>query len=95
MLSVSTSSFCRRHTHFEILESLRDSAKQAAAGFIDEGMKAFYNLWSINIFNEGSEIKDENKLQDFTHRVVDYIAASRRQAKIEKMYGSNLDLSSS
>mgnify|MGYP001058860620 CR=1 FL=1 len=86
MLSSYSSSFCRKYTHFEILESLRDSAKAAAAGFVDEGMKAFYNRWSINIFNEGSTIKDEKKFQEFQHRIVDEIDAIKRQATIQQMY---------
>lgn len=85
MLSLA-SSFRRNYTHFEILESLRDSAKQAAAGFVDEGIKAFYNRWSTNVFNEGSKIKDEKKFQDFTHRIINDVDAIKRQATIEQMY---------
>lgn len=83
---LSLSSFHRSYTHFEILESLRNSAKQAAAGFVDEGIKAFYNRWSINVFDEGSKIKDEKKFQEFTHRIVNDIEAIKRQATIEQMY---------
>ena len=68
------------------MESLRDSAKAAAAGFVDEGMKAFYNRWSINIFNEGVKINDEKKFQEFTHNVVDDIDAIKRVAAIQQMY---------
>ena len=85
MLSL-TSSFRRSYTHLEILESLRDSAKAAAAGFVDEGMKDFFNRWSRNIFNEGSKIKDEKKFQDFTHKVFDDIDALKRQTTIQNLY---------
>ena len=85
MLSLA-SSFRRSYTHFEILKSLRDSAKAAAAGFVDEGMKDFFNRWSVNIFNEGSKIKDDKKFQDFTHKVTDEIEVIKRQATIQQMY---------
>lgn len=69
-----------------IMKVIRDSAKEAAKQFTNDGLKQFYTRWGDNMYEEGLKITDEVKFKDFVRVCQDDLASIKRQATIRNLF---------
>lgn len=69
-----------------IMKVIRDSAKETAKQFTNDGLKQFYTRWGDNMYEEGLKITDEVKFKDFVRVCQDDLASIKRQATIRNLF---------
>ena len=80
------SAFARAFSNQLIMAPIRDAAHEVAKEYVLEGMQQFFTRWGDHVYEEGMQIKDQKKLENYANEKKDEIEAIRRQAKIQKMY---------